>query len=117
MARILVIDDDPVISNLMTHFLTKAEHKVAPTIFGSKGLDLFHDLRPNLIITDILMPDRGGLDIIISLRLANSTVPIVTISGSRRYLDYVRQLTTSAALRKPIDYRLLVETVAKFLRG
>ena len=68
MARILIIDDDRMVRDTLKVILTTAGHKVALAADGKDGLRCFAEFQPNLIITDILMPEKEGVETIQDLR-------------------------------------------------
>src|SRR5262245_25638977 len=78
-ARILVIEDDEAVQALMSDVLRSVGHLVFVADNGRQGLTRYRDCRPDLVITDIFMPERNGLDVI--LELAPHDVKIIATSG------------------------------------
>ncbi len=117
MADILVIDDDPQMRRLLVRILTRAGHSVREAANGTVGLTLFHQARPALIITDIVMPDGEGIETIRSVRLEDTTLPIIAISGanSALYLSAAGRLGATASLSKPFAPDELVAKVEELL--
>lgn len=111
MASLLVIDDDPVIRHLIAEILSGAGHEVREAADGRRGLELFRASRPQLVITDILMPEQEGLDVILSLRRYTPIVPIIAISASERYLGYAEKLAADIVLLKPLKLEQLLAAV------
>lgn len=68
-ARILVVDDDPTLVGLLTDILTEEGHAVAGAGDGDEALALIPRLRPDLLLTDLMMPRLSGLDLIRRARL------------------------------------------------
>src|SRR5262245_30283156 len=78
-ARILVIEDDEGVQTLMRDLLSAIGHNVFVANNGRQGLARYRDCHPDLVITDIFMPERDGLDVI--LELAPYDVKIIAMSG------------------------------------
>lgn len=77
--RILVVDDEPQIARVMRRSLTTQRYDVRVAADGEAALELFQDWQPDLVITDLSMPNVGGLELCRRLR-AVSTVPIIVLS-------------------------------------
>lgn len=117
MAEILVIDDDPQMRRLLTRILTGAGHTVREAANGKAGIESFRQAQPALVITDIVMPDVEGIELIRELRREAPTIPILAISGSR-YPVYLRAATilgATAKLEKPFEKDKLLQAVAELL--
>ena len=117
MAHILVIDDDPGIRSLLTRILKARGHDVRAAVDGSAGAKLYRQTPFELVITDIVMPNREGIETIRLLRQWDAALPILAISGSGHdgYLRFAVNLGATAALEKPFDSEDLVSTVEKLL--
>jgi DNA-binding response OmpR family regulator len=108
MARILVIDDDEIMNDMVVQMLKEAGYKVKGATDGRKGLKLL-DAQPfDLIVTDIVMPEVEGLEMIQVIRTINKTIPIIAISGGGRvgpenYLDAAKLLGANFTFQKPFD--------------
>ena len=120
MAKILVIDDDARQRRLIVYILTKAGHQVFEADDGREGLQLFHQQRPALVITDILMPNKEGIETIAELRGEAPEVAIIAMSGGgatgdMSYLDVARTLGANDVITKPFSAPDLVEAVNRLL--
>jgi len=104
MARFLVIDDDNTIRQLMVSTLESAGHDVLAAATGPDGVALFEANRPDVVITDIVLPD-DSLDSIIALRRSHPDVPFIVVSGlsaeSSRSLEVAKLLNARRTLPKP----------------
>ena len=114
MARILVIDDDPHIQSALCDVLSHFGHDVLVAVNGREGLARYHECHPDLVITDIFMPEFNGLDVI--LDLAPTSANIIAMSGGGDldcgdYLDDAIQFGARRGLRKPFTVNALVEAV------
>jgi YesN/AraC family two-component response regulator len=81
MARILVIDDQEPIRSLLRIILEGAGHEVLEASNGRLGLELYRERSANLIITDIVMPEMDGLELLLELTRNFLNVKVIAISG------------------------------------
>ena len=120
MAEILIIDDDEMMRLTLRNMLDRAGHSVREAADGYEGEAMWREHRPDLVITDLLMPAREGLETIKALRQEDKSIPIIAISGGGRfgnadYLAIAQTFGASAALRKPFKYRQLIGAVDSLL--
>jgi DNA-binding response OmpR family regulator len=118
MAQILIIDDEPQMRRLLVRVLSGAGHTVHEAENGRDGIGLFHRVNPVLVITDIVMPDMEGIEMIRELRQEDPTIPILAISGGGNLALYLRAATAlgaTAALAKPFGTDELLSTVTDLL--
>ncbi|MGH9551886.1 MAG: response regulator transcription factor [Terriglobales bacterium] len=117
MALVLVIDDEPMVRQTIRLVLERHGHQVVEAENGIVGLKKYDEAAFDLVITDILMPEKEGIGTIQDLRARNSAVKILAISGGGRvenldYLTMAGQLGADDALPKPFEPRQLLEKVA-----
>ena len=120
MAKILIIDDEEMVRGVLQQTLEREGYKVESAADGSHGLDLFQSWRPDLVITDILMPGKEGLETIRELRAEDPDVQIIAISGGgdRGDLNFLRAASMFGAVRtlsKPISRDDLLPMVRDIL--
>jgi CheY-like chemotaxis protein len=120
IARILVIDDDAAVRETLRLVLESAGHSVTCAEDGERGLEAFETVRPDLVITDILMPEREGIETSLELRRREPGQPIIAISGGGRaggadFLAMARRMGADAVLPKPFEPDELLDTVARCL--
>mgnify|MGYP003392532092 CR=1 FL=1 len=106
MARILIIDDNADVRLLLRTALEDVGHAVTEADDGEEGVRMFRAEPSDLVITDILMPNKEGLETIKDLRIITKELMIVAISGGGRvnsvdFLEYATKLGANATLRKP----------------
>ena len=120
MARILVIDDDPQIRDVLKQFLEREGYEVAVAPDGNAGLRLHRADSAGLLITDIVMPEKEGLETIMEFRHHFPAVPIIAVSGGGKngpqdYLNPARALGAQKTFSKPFDFQELLAAVRELL--
>ena len=121
MANILLIDDDEDIRDLIETILTADGHRITLAEDGEKGIELYRKKNFDLIITDILMPKKDGINVIVDIINGDNPVPIIAISGGRRAIssDFNLQsaelLGVTATLKKPFTRLEMYQTIKKIL--
>jgi two-component system OmpR family response regulator len=118
MARILIVDDDPHIREVVCFALEQAGHQVAWRADGKAGLAAAAEERPELVVLDILMPELDGIEVCRRLRAGGSAVPILFLSSKDDEVDRVIGLEVGGDdyLTKPFSARELVARVKAMLR-
>lgn len=116
MARILVIDDDEQILRTLRQVLELEGHEVVDASNGKEGIRLFEENRADLIITDIVMPEKEGIETIKELHEENPNLKIIAISGGgavdpRVYLHLAENLGAMRTLVKPFSREELLNAV------
>ncbi|PCJ54387.1 MAG: response regulator [Candidatus Hydrogenedentota bacterium] len=120
MAKILIIDDDAQIRSLVTKIMEIAGHEVVCAEDGVDGMKFFKGDSFDLVITDIIMPHKEGLETIVELKEYNPDIPIVAMSGGGRvepddYLKLAKIRGASVILKKPVEGSMLVTIVEELL--
>jgi DNA-binding response OmpR family regulator len=117
---ILVIDDDAYSRMTLQLVLEDAGYAVECAEDGVLGLRAFTAHRPDLVVTDIIMPAREGLEMIGEMRKIDGNVPIIAVSGGGRLkstdlLTLAGRLGADAVLSKPFAADELIDTVRRCL--
>jgi two-component system response regulator YesN len=120
MASILLIDDDKNILILTAELLRAEGYTVDTADDGKAGLTLYRKNLHDLIITDIVMADMDGLELIDKLRQTEPRPRVIAMSGGHRfsqlvYLPTAKRLGAERILAKPVQPDLLLRTVADVL--
>jgi CheY-like chemotaxis protein len=120
MHKILVIEDNIAVRNALAEILESAGYQVVTAEDGQRGLDVFRAERPDLVITDIVMPEKEGIETIREIRNECPNAKIIAISGGGRtgntdYLKVARRLGASDAIAKPLDPDHLIAVVQQRL--
>jgi CheY-like chemotaxis protein len=108
---ILVVDDDEAVRRALSDILAEGDYTVQTAASGREALDIAERVPPALVITDLIMPNLDGWEVVVALRQQGIRVPVILISG------HTHQATTPAVrfLPKPIDVDQLLATVAESL--
>ncbi len=120
MARILIIDDEDELRSMLRQMLEQAGYEVTEAVNGAEGIQLYEQDTHDLIITDIIMPEKEGVETIIALRRADPDLPIIAISGGGRldatdFLTMTKKLGARRTLSKPFRRDQLLEAVGECL--
>ncbi|MEI6044926.1 MAG: response regulator [Chloroflexota bacterium] len=116
MAKVLVVDDDPGIVSLLRRIIAKRGYQVFTAGDGKEALALAQEHHPDLIFTDIKMPDLGGEELTQLLRADPElyNVPIVILSGTAFLVD-LKVTQANAILNKPFELRTVYALLEHFL--
>ena len=120
MAKILVLDDEPSILLMIKKMLEKEGHEVDVALNGREGMELFEENKPDLVITDIIMPEKEGLETILELRKNHPELKIIAISGGGRigpegYLPSAKYLGADMVFQKPLVQKEFIMAVSLLL--
>ena len=115
--KILIVDDDDNIAELISLYLTKEMFETKTASDGEEALEIFYVFRPDLVILDLMLPGRDGYDICREIRKTNDT-PIIMLSAKGETFDKVLGLELGADdyMIKPFDSKELVARVKAVLR-
>ncbi len=114
MATILVIDDQKSLRTVIRIVLERAGHEVTEASNGRLGLAVYREKPADLVITDILMPEMNGLDMILELTRAFLNVKVIAISGApdtENALGAAKLLGVRHTLHKPFSMDALLKIV------
>jgi CheY-like chemotaxis protein len=124
VAKILIIDDDPSMRRTVSRILARAGHEVIEAPDGLEGVELFRRNHPDIVVTDIVMPKKEGIETILELRRENPLTLILAISGGATllggsapldYLDLAKGLGADAVLAKPFRAPDLLQQIDNLL--
>jgi DNA-binding response OmpR family regulator len=112
-AKVLLVDDEPELLALMADAFRKADLEVYAAGNGEIGIELFHGVQPDLVVTDIVMPAKEGMALIMDIRRGLFDVPVIAISGGgtracKDYLRWARELGADLVLQKPFRTSVLL---------
>lgn len=120
MARILIVDDDELVRKTVREILERADYEVEEAHDGEAGLKQAVLSKPDLIVTDILMPNQDGIELILQLRRVRPEAKILAMSGGGKFdndrlLTMAKVLGADECLAKPFGKASLLDKVAACL--
>ena len=120
MARILIIDDESQIRSMLRLMLERVGYEVTEAPDGIEGIRQYRENPADLIITDLIMPNKDGIGMIIDLKKEFPKVKIIAMSGGgvnrpEGYLDGAKKLGATRTLTKPIDRDQMLKAVKETL--
>ncbi|MEQ8353992.1 MAG: response regulator [Kiloniellaceae bacterium] len=118
---VLVIDDDPLYRQTLQDILSDGGYDVLLAENGKEGSKAVARDRIDLVVCDILMPEKDGIETILELRNSHPGLKIIAVSGGRLesglHLHAARQLGADAGLEKPIHSAELLNLAARLTAG
>jgi CheY-like chemotaxis protein len=126
MALVLVIDDEEDVRRVVEVMLKNAGHDAVQAVDGNDALRQFRRQHFELVICDVFMPDKEGIETLKELRELDPTVPIIMMSGEaptayfwgathRDYLAMAKALGATRTIEKPFKYSQLIRLVQECL--
>ena len=118
MPRILIAEDDPNILEGLATLLASEGHEVETAANGAVALEKFRKRKPDLLLLDVMMPQKSGYDVCREIRAKDTATPIIMLTAKGEELDKVLGLTLGADdyVTKPFGVRELLARVAAVLR-
>ena len=120
MKKILIIEDESSFRNVLEQMLTKAGYEIRSAEDGNCALAICDSFIPDLVLTDIIMPDKEGLETIQELLIKVPDIKIIAMSGGGRfgpdsYLPLAKKLGAKRTLQKPFMRDELLTTIKEVL--
>ncbi len=121
MKKILVMDDEAAIRSMLKKLLEREGYFVITASEGKEGMDLFNKESMDLVVTDLIMPEKEGIEVIMELRKKYPDVPVIAMSGGGRnspevYLNTAKLLGARAVLEKPVQTKIFLDAVKRALK-
>jgi len=118
MSKILVIDDEQSIRDLLDRLLGRKGYDVVLAASGQKGLECFRRERPDVIVLDLKMPEMDGLTVLRQIRSLNRSQPVIVLTGSRtaEMEQQVRALGVTEYIAKGFSLHLLGDALKRLLK-
>lgn len=122
MAKILLVEDDEAVRDMLTQMLERNKHEVQGAVDGENALEVLKEFKPDMMVTDIIMPKKSGTDLIKEVKANLPNLEIIAISGGGRsdpigYLDLSEELGASVSFAKPVDNEALLMSIDLLLMG
>jgi DNA-binding response OmpR family regulator len=116
MAVVLIADDEPYIRDVIRRALPSSDYTILEASEGNETLDLIQNNRVDVLILDLVMPQKGGIETFMELRALNKDLKIIVITGKIRTEDdaiqgLTDQFKVDAVVSKPFDIQELVQKV------
>jgi CheY-like chemotaxis protein len=120
MKKILVIEDDRLVRDYLVTLLARAGYTALAASNGNEGITLHHRAPADVVITDIIMPEKDGIETIIDLRRAEPVPKVIAISGGGHigaddYLRSAALLGADLVLNKPFTGEAILDAVDRLL--
>lgn len=120
MKKILLIDDDKHFREMFSELLKRSNYHVIEANDGRYALDLYNEHQPDLIITDIIMPEKEGIETILDLKKLNKNCKIIAISGGGRTnaidnLKSAKLLGADLSFEKPFENDEILEAIRQLV--
>lgn len=123
MAKILVIDDNESLGIMVSRMLVSNGHETFVARDGKQGIQLFRECSPDLVITDLIMPDMDGVEVIAALRKLSPETKVIVMSGGGEGgsgADYLKStdgiFEVFFSIEKPFEISALLDIVNKAIR-
>lgn len=119
MARIILADDSELIKSTLKLYLSKEKHLVYSADDGSQAIELFKKERPDLVITDIIMPETDGFGVLKFVKENDPNIPVIMITGVDDTESTIKAIQEGAYdyIEKPIDVTRFNQVVKNALRS
>lgn len=120
MPSILLVDDDEQLRTMLSEVLRRAGYEVQEACNGNEATKMYSSHQTDLVITDLIMPDKEGLETIREIRHTNPGVRIIAMSGGGRngFVNYLRVAKTFGAqvvIEKPFSHQEILEAIRHVL--
>jgi len=105
MARILVIDDDDQMLEILRKMLSRAGYEVLMASNGKTGVELYRKEQPDVVITDVIMPEKEGAEVIFELQKEFPDIKIIAMSGGGEVKaeDYLKSITSLSNVKHTFE--------------
>ena len=114
MAKVLLVDDTRVIREVVSKFLVKEGHVAQAVASGKQGIELFQKEEFDLVLTDVIMPDMSGLDVLAAIRQRNREIPVIVMSATFNPVNF-RETSNTAFVSKTGGINRLIDTIRIYL--
>ena len=117
MARILVIDDNIDVCNVLKNFLTSHHHEVFIALDGPAGLDQLKKTKPHAVLLDMKMPGMEGIEVFKEIKKIDPQIPVIMLTGVTDHDEARKTLELGAYdyITKPVDFNYLQNVILTIL--
>lgn len=122
MKTILLVDDDDLFAEMLQKSLIHYGYKVVRARNGNEALEFYNPQTVDLVLTDLIMPDMEGVELIVALRKVHPAVKVIAMSGGGRnqpdaYLIIAKHVGAVKTLAKPFELEELHTAITECLNG
>lgn len=122
MAKILLVEDDDLVRDMLEQVLKRASHEVTSVTNGEEASLYLQNCQPDIMVTDIIMPKKSGITLISEVRNKHPNMEIIAISGGGRldptgYLDLSESIGATVSFEKPVDKSALLMAIDLLMHG
>ena len=122
MAKILLVEDDDLVNDMLKQMLERAGHEIQTAANGEEAAQILKTTEPDIMVTDIIMPKKSGITLISEVKDQHPNMEIIAISGGGRldpigYLDLSESIGASISFEKPVDKSALLMAIDLLLHG
>src|SRR6202043_2828395 len=116
--RILAIDDEPAMTEWLKILLEHAGYEVKTALIGTRGEEIFRTWRPDAVVTDMLLPDVDGIELVRKFKQLDPEIEVLVVTGQGNIPRSVEAVKAGAFdfLEKPIDAERLLDKLGKALK-
>lgn len=113
MAKILIVEDEPMINEMLSDILTSNDYEVDVAHDGQVGIEKFEQGKYDLIITDVMMPKLDGYELTKKIRASNNTIPILMLTAKSEYEDELQgfEYGVTEFVSKPFSLQILLHRI------
>ncbi len=117
MAAVLIVDDQDMVRRTLRSALESEGFVVSEAADGEQALQVYSRAPTDVVVIDIVMPNKEGIETIFELRRSSSAVKIIAMSGrdTAEFLEMAKKLGADHVLRKPFGMRVLADLVRRCL--
>lgn len=120
--KILVVDDDRLIRDMFANSLENQGHEVTVAVDGDDALRLLVEMKPDVVLCDIIMPNREGIETIAEISRTRPGLPVIAFTGGGSIgpvplLEAAKKAGASAALKKPFGTKVLLNAIHQVMSG
>lgn len=122
MAKILLVEDDDLVRDMLMQVLQRATHEVQTASDGEEATEILKTMEPDIMIADLIMPKKSGITLISEVKNKHPKMEIIAISGGGRldptgYLDLSESLGATVSFEKPVDKSALLMAIDLLLHS
>ena len=116
LKSILIVDDDELTRKAFRRIFERAGYTVLEASDGNEAIRQYDSHNPDLVVTDLIMPEKEGLETLFEIKQKDNDAKIIAISGGGRigpenYLDVAKKLGAIAAFKKPVNTEILMNVI------